>query len=392
MNKILIVTYNWKNIGGVHKRAELLKEKFSKNYNIEHIFINHYIQFNLFRIDKLRINIINLLKYRKKLKEYKIVIAFSNLPSIFSLFSKCYLVTVITGSTYHYKESNFISKLYWVSILEPLIYLSARKIIPAAPHLIPFYVKKTKLYKKVKYINGFIDLESLKKNFYIKNYKSDQFSKINLMNCICLSSALIGHKGIIEFLEIFLKYKNKLKNNYLKLIIIGNGPLLFECFEFCRKKKLNYEYNSKVFSPKNDLFFTGHLEHPLQIIDKCRLFVMPSFYEGLSNQLLEAIYSGIPIIASNCPGNRFVYSEISKENDDYINSNFLKLLPSIRNIKIKKAWIKELIFYTKYFKNFRYQNSNILIKKFSSLENFSEWENIVKNVLDIETNQIKHSK
>ena len=63
MNKILIVTYNWKNIGGVHKRAELLKKKFSKNYNIEHIFINHYIKFNLFRIDKLRINIINLLKY-----------------------------------------------------------------------------------------------------------------------------------------------------------------------------------------------------------------------------------------------------------------------------------------------------------------------------------------
>ena len=129
MNKILIVTLNWKNSGGVHKRAELLKEKFSKNYNIEHIFINDYIKFNLFRVDKLRINIINFFNYRNKLKEYKIVIAFSNLPSIFSLFSKCYLITVITGSTFHYKESSFISKLYWVSILEPLIYFSARKII-----------------------------------------------------------------------------------------------------------------------------------------------------------------------------------------------------------------------------------------------------------------------
>ena len=389
MNKILIVTYNWKHIGGVYKRAELLKEKFSKNYNTDHVFINDYIKFNLFSIDKLRINIINLFKYRNKLKEYKIVIAFSNLPSIFSLFSKCYLITVITGSTYHYKESSFISKLYWVSILEPLIYFSSRKIIPAAPHLIPFYVKKTKLYKKVKYINGFIDIESLKNNTYIKSYCSDQFSKINLKNCICLSSALIGHKGIIEFLEIFLKYKNKLKNNYLRLIIIGNGPLLFECFEFCRKKGLNYQFKSKVFSTKNDLFFTGHLENPLQIIDKCRLFVMPSFHEGLSNQLLEAIYSGIPIIASNCPGNRFVYSEILKENEDYIKSNFLKLLPSIRNNKIKKDWTKELIFYTKNFKKFRYENSNILINKFSSLKNFPEWENIVKNALEIESNKIK---
>ena len=388
MNKLLIVTYNWKNIGGVHKRAELLKEEFSKTYNIEHIFINNFIKFNLLRIDKLRINIKDLFNYRNKLKEYKIVIAFSNLPSIFSVFSKCHLITVITGSTYHYKESSFIAKLYWVSILEPLIYLSARKIIPAAPHLIPFYVKKTKLHKKVKYINGFIDLKSLKKKSYIKNYRSDKFSKINLRNCICLSSALIGHKGIIEFLEIFLKYKNKLKKNYLRLVIIGNGPLLFECFEFCRKKRLNYEYNSKVFSTKNDLFFTGHLEDPMQIINKCRLFVMPSFYEGLSNQLLEAIYSGIPIIASNCPGNSFVYSEILKENEDYINSNFLRLLPSIKNIKIKEAWTKELILFTKYFKKFRYENSNILINKFSSLENFPEWENIVKNILEMESNKI----
>tara|TARA_A100001035_G_scaffold258301_1_gene234925 strand:- start:1003 stop:2175 length:1173 start_codon:yes stop_codon:yes gene_type:complete len=388
MNKILIVTLNWKNSGGVHKRAELLKEKFSKNYNIEHIFINDYIKFNLFRVDKLRINIINFLNYRNKLKEYKIVIAFSNLPSIFSLFSKCYLITVITGSTYHYKESSFISKLYWVSILEPLIYFSARKIIPAAPHLIPFYVKKTNLHKKVKYINGLIDLESLKKNTFINRYRSDQFSKINLRNCICLSSALIGHKGIIEFLEIFLKYKKILKNNYLKLIIIGDGPLLSECFEFCRRNGLIFQFKSKVFSTKNDLFFTGHLEDPLQIIYKCRLFVMPSFHEGLSNQLLEAIYSGIPIIASNCPGNRFVHTEILKENEDYIKSNFLKLLPTIRNIKIKKTWTKELIFYTKYFKKFRYQNSNILINKFSSLENFPEWENIVKNILYVERDKI----
>ena len=390
MNKILIVTFNWKNIGGVHKRAELLKKNFSIKYNIEHIFINYYIRFNILRLDQLSINVRNFLNYRNKLKRYKVVIAFSNLPSICSLFSKCYLIAVVTGSTYHYRESSFISKLYWVSILEPLIYFFARKIIPAAPHLIPFYVKNTKLHKKVKYINGFIDIESLKKNTTIKSHIISQFSKINLDNCICLSSSLISHKGIIEFLEIFLEYKSKSKNNYLKLIIIGDGPLLQECFRFCRKKGLNYEFKSKVFSPKNDLFFTGHLENPLQIIHKCRLFVMPSFHEGLSNQLLEAIYTGIPIIASSCPGNRFVYSEIMKENEEYIKSNFLKLIPPIRNIKIKKAWIKELIYYTKYFKKFRYKNSNNLINKFSSIENFTEWENIVKNALENESKKIKN--
>ena len=160
--KILIVSYNWKNIGGVQKRAELLKEKFSENFNIDHIFINSYIRSNIFNIENLGINIRNFFNYRNKLKEYRIVIAFSNLPSLLSIISKCRLITVITGSTYHYKESSFISKLYWVLLLEPLIYLFSKKIIPAAPHLIPFYIKKTALHKKVKYINGFIDLNKLK--------------------------------------------------------------------------------------------------------------------------------------------------------------------------------------------------------------------------------------
>ena len=130
--KILIVSYNWKNIGGVQKRAELLKEKFSDNFNVDHIFINSYIGSNIFKLGKFSINIRNLFNYRNKLKEYKIVIAFSNLPSLFSIISKCKLITVITGSTYHYKESSFISKLYWTLLLEPLVYLFSKRIVPAS--------------------------------------------------------------------------------------------------------------------------------------------------------------------------------------------------------------------------------------------------------------------
>ena len=111
---------------------------------------------------------------------------------------------------------------------------------------------------------------------------------------------------------------------------------------------------------------------------------MPSFHEGLSNQLLEAIYTGIPIIATNCEGNRFVYSEIFKENPDYLKSNFLKLLPIIKNNNVKKAWVKELIFYSKNFKNNRYSGATKVINKFSSLENFYKWEFIIKNLLDIQ--------
>lgn len=380
--EILIVTFNWKNIGGTQKRAALLKEKFSKKYNIEHIFINSYIRFNILKLDKLITNIRNFFKYRNKLKKYKVVIAFSNLPSIFSLISKCTLITVISGSTYYYKEASFISKVYWIFLLEPLIYLFAKKIIPAAPHLVPFYIKKTFLHKKVDYINGFIELNELRQKISSENNKIYKFSKINLENCICLSSSLISHKGIIEFLEIYLEYRNKLRNDYLKLIIIGDGPKLKDCLEYCRNNSLVYQTKSEVFNNNTDLYFTGHLDKPIFIIQQCSLFVMPSFYEGLSNQLLEAIYTGIPIIASNCPGNNFIYSEIGKERKDYLNSNFFKLMPVIKNRKIKSSWAKELIFYTKNFKSVKYKNSHKLIDNFSSEKNFAKWEIIVKNIMN----------
>ena len=380
--KILIVSYNWKNIGGVQKRAELLKEKFSNNYNIDHIFINYYLKSNIFKLDNLMINIRNFLNYRNKLKEYKIVIAFSNLPSLLSIFSKCKLITVITGSTFHYKESSFISKLYWALFLEPLIYLFSKRIIPAAPHLVPFYIKKTALHNKVKYINGFIDLNKLKSNEITDNELLCKFSNVNLKNCICLSSTLIGHKGIIEFLEIYLEYKNKLKIDYLSLIIIGNGPILKDCFDFCNDRGLTYEFNSKLFNIKRDIYFTGHIENPLSIIQKCRFFVMPSFHEGLSNQLLEAVYAGIPIIATNCHGNKFIYKEIAKENREYINSHFLKLLPIIKNSRIKSIWAKELIYYSENIKGNKYKNSNKLIENFSSDNNFIKWESTVRNILN----------
>ena len=111
----------------------------------------------------------------------------------------------------------------------------SQRIIPAAPHLIPFYIKNTNFHKKVHYINGFVEKEDLK-NMIEENSNANKMININLDNFICLSSSIIRHKGIIEFLEIYSEYKNKSKNDYLKLIVIGDGPLLSDCYKFCKEK------------------------------------------------------------------------------------------------------------------------------------------------------------
>ena len=379
---ILFVTYNWTKMGGVQKRAMILEQSFSKFYNTKYIFLNKYLANKNNKKDLLS----RIFSYRKLLKEYKIIITFSTLPSLISLFSNAYHITVITGSSLHYKDSSILSRLYWSLILEPLIYIFSNKIVPAAPHLIPFYIKKTYFFKKVNFINGLIDINQIDNKSCDHNIMKNLPPPKQLRRYICLSSAIIKQKGIIDFLKIYSKYKIIMKDRALNLIIIGEGPLLQDCFELCKNLKLKFEFNplskNKINSISNNIIFTGHLDNPFSVIKNCRLFIMPSFYEGLSNQLLEAIYSGIPVIASDCPGNKFVYKEIYNDNLKYIKSNFLKLLPAINSKDNKKKWLKHLINQTENFNVENYKDGKKIIFKFSLENNFPKWKKLISNTLN----------
>ena len=65
------------------------------------------------------------------------------------------------------------------------------------------------------------------------------------------------------------------------------------------------EYPLKQYGERlgitNQLFFMGFRYDVYRFMKSCDIFVLPSFREGLSNALLEAMASRIPIIASNIP-------------------------------------------------------------------------------------------
>ncbi len=52
------------------------------------------------------------------------------------------------------------------------------------------------------------------------------------------------------------------------------------------------------------VFFLGHRDDVHQWIDQLDLFWLASGYEGQSNSLMEAMRAGVPVIASDIPGNR----------------------------------------------------------------------------------------
>ena len=76
----------------------------------------------------------------------------------------------------------------------------------------------------------------------------------------------------------------------LKVILCGKGELLEHYKEFANQHKMDYT------------IFTGYTK---DVADYCRLsdvLVMPSFQEGLPMAMIEAIATGLPVVASNIRG------------------------------------------------------------------------------------------
>lgn len=92
--------------------------------------------------------------------------------------------------------------------------------------------------------------------------------------------------------QTIIKAIAKLKNDKIKYIICGQGPLEEELKKLAQKLKI-----------QKQVIFLGFREDIPEIMSIADLFVFPSFREGLPLSLMEAMASGLPIICSNIRGN-----------------------------------------------------------------------------------------
>jgi glycosyltransferase involved in cell wall biosynthesis len=95
-----------------------------------------------------------------------------------------------------------------------------------------------------------------------------------------------GHAYLIDALGILLS-----KYSDITLLIIGDGPSKAELMRHVEQRKL--ERNVKFLGERTDV------KYLLGLMD---VFVMPSVSEGLGLAILEAMYFGLPVVASNIGG------------------------------------------------------------------------------------------
>lgn len=77
----------------------------------------------------------------------------------------------------------------------------------------------------------------------------------------------------------------------IELFLYGQGELEESIKELV--KKLHMDKN---------IFFCGLTDDVYSVMQKCDIFVLPSIYEGIPMTLIEAMGTGIPIVASNVGG------------------------------------------------------------------------------------------
>lgn len=101
-----------------------------------------------------------------------------------------------------------------------------------------------------------------------------------------------GHEYLLEALETLLCHSREGENS-VKLLIVGDGE---------QKNKLLKQIED--YRSKPAINFLGNRNDVKEILRISDIFILPTLGEGMSNAIMEAMASGLPVITTDIPENR----------------------------------------------------------------------------------------
>ena len=78
----------------------------------------------------------------------------------------------------------------------------------------------------------------------------------------------------------------------IMLLVIGDGPERMDLIDYAEKVEID-----------DRIRFLGHREDVPRLMAAMDVLVLPSEFEGMPNSVMEAMNAGLPVVASNIPGN-----------------------------------------------------------------------------------------
>jgi len=146
-----------------------------------------------------------------------------------------------------------------------------------------FFIKD----KKIKVIHNYIDVKRVKElSRESLSAEEESFFKRPVIVNVGRVEPEKGHK---ELIRTFLRIKKQLPE--AGLAILGDGSLMGEVRELVKR-----------FGLSNDVFMPGFVRNPFKYVARSKVFIFPSFREGVGNVVLEAQALGIPVVAFKSHG------------------------------------------------------------------------------------------
>ncbi|CAB1276773.1 TIGR03088 family PEP-CTERM/XrtA system glycosyltransferase [Candidatus Nitrosacidococcus tergens] len=215
------------------------------------------------------------------------------------------------GKNWHYR---LIRRLYrpfvhrYIALSQPTVNYLHQSINVPTSYITPIY-------------NG-VDTE----RFFPNKDQSVLPSGFADSNCLIIGTVgrLEPIKNQITLIQAFINLVKQIPDSkkFLRLIIVGEGSLRSQIEDLIKEEKL-----------EGLIWLAGDRKDIPTLLQSMDIFVLPSLAEGISNTILEAMATGLPVIATHVGGNPELVTEntgilvpkadskaVSKALATYINS------------------------------------------------------------------------
>ncbi|WP_432772792.1 glycosyltransferase family 4 protein [Francisella salimarina] len=264
-------------------------------------FCDRYINIDF---DRSPLSIKNCKAYKqlKKLiinEQYNIVHCHTPVPSVLTRLAaksiKQKPKIIYTAHGFHfYKGSKYIN---WLAFYQIEKYLSKYTDVLITINQEDYSIAKAKFKaKKTELVNGVgIDIDKFRP--VLSNEKAELRKKHGFDEkdfIITYVAELVKNKRQLDL----IKAVQQVNNSKIKLLLIGQGIEHSNYSEYIKNNNLD-----------NKVELVGYQNNINEWLNIADLYVSTSEREGLPINILEAMTVGVPVLASNCRGNRDLTSE-----------------------------------------------------------------------------------
>ena len=235
----------------------------------------------------------------RKLKcEYDLTISFMSGPNFLNALAGHSATTILSerGSKRFDTGMSPRQRWIWTRVLDPIAYRGARFVVAASQGLAEEIVKANSgIASRVSAIEGTVHTVRLLE--LAEAPCEPEFDAFRKFQTVVSFGRMHHQKGFDALLRVFASVRRQCPA--ARLLLIGDGPQTTEYRTLAQTLGLR---TGEVIDPeKFDVVFAGYRPHPLRYLKLGRVFAMASRSEGLPNALIEALATGVPILAADCP-------------------------------------------------------------------------------------------